>query len=233
MRIVSFLSRITDTILPRQCVSCGCRLSICEDTLCASCRMSLPRTGFAGDMYCNDMAKLYYGLADIERSAAYMFFVPHSDSAQVIYQFKYFDKPEYAVSMGRIMAQEIMPSGFFDGMDVIVPVPLSASRKRKRGYNQSHMLAQGVAEITGLPVEDRVLCRDSFLQSQTILFGIQRRMNVEGAFKAENTHLVENKHILLIDDVVTTGATTLECATKLLEISGTKVSVLSLGYSRH
>jgi len=134
--------------------------------------------------------------------------------------------------MGRMMAREIAAAGFFDGVDAIVPVPLARKRLRQRGYNQSMEIARGVSEITGLPIWNQVVIRTIFTGSQTQKDRWERNENVEKVFELADEAKVSGKHLLLVDDVVTTGATIVACARKLCEAGGVKVSILSLGYAK-
>ena len=229
---ISFWARLLDLISPRLCVVCGNRLAVTEDTLCSKCYLHLPRTDFGHDLYENVMAKLFWGQMSIEKATALFYYEPHAETAQILYEMKYNNHPEIGVVMGRMMAKELMHSGLFEGIDAIVPVPLAKKRERQRGYNQSLELAKGVSEVTGLPIANEVVRRTKFAGSQTQRGRWERNENVEDVFELVDCDSISGKHLLLIDDVVTTGATVIACAQEMQKASNVKFSVLALGYSK-
>lgn len=229
---ISFWARLLDLISPRLCVVCGNRLAVTEETLCSKCYLHLPRTDFGHDLYENVMAKLFWGQMAIEKATALFYYEPHAETAQILYEMKYKNHPEIGVVMGRMMAKELMRNGLFEGIDAIVPVPLARKRERQRGYNQSLELARGVSEVTGLPIANKVVRRTKFVGSQTQRGRWERNENVEDVFELVDSDSISGKHLLLIDDVVTTGATIIACAQEMRKASNVKFSVLALGYSK-
>jgi ComF family protein len=226
----SFWSRLLDMIAPRTCVVCGKRLSIEEECICTVCNFRLPRTNFAQDAYENEMAKLFWGRIPIERCTALMYYHSHAQSANIVYDLKYHNKPEVGNMIGRMMAQEFLQEQFFDDIDIIIPLPLAPERERYRGYNQSFMLAQGINEVTGLPIVSDVVIRKKFIDSQTEKDRWTRLENVEGVFELVCGEKIQGKHILLVDDVVTTGATICSCGEELGKAGNIKISVISIGF---
>ena len=232
MKPISFWHRLLDLISPRLCVVCGHRLTVTEEVICAHCNFHLPRTGFQHNAYENDMAKLFWGQIPIERATAFFYYEAHAETANILYELKYKDHPEIGEIFGRMFAAEIKSAGFFDGIDGIVPVPLAKKRQRQRGYNQSEEIAQGISEITGLPIYKKVVKRISFKGSQTNKGRWDRQENVERVFDLIDAEAVSNKHLLLIDDVVTTGATCIACAKVLCQSANVRISILSLGFAK-
>ena len=193
----------------------------------------MPRTGYSNNPYENEMAKLFWAQIPVERAAALFHYESHAETANIIYQLKYKDHPEIGPLMGRMVATELKRDDFFDGIDVIIPVPLTKERLRQRGYNQSEEIAKGVSEITGLPINKDVVKRMVFKGSQTRRSRWDRQENVEYAFKLIHGEPIAGKHLLIVDDVVTTGATIIACAKELVKAGNVKISVLSLGLTRH
>ena len=122
--------------------------------------------------------------------------------------------------------------GFFEGIDVIVPMPITKSRRRERGYNQSEEFARGIAELTEIPVATDVVERLSFGISQTKLNHWERRENVENVFHLINGESISNRHVLLVDDIMTTGSTIISCGSELLKAGNVKISILTIGYTK-
>jgi len=230
--MVSWWTRILDFISPRSCVVCGRRLSPTERSLCSVCLRHLPRTTYQFMPEDNQMAKLFWGQLPIERAAALMFYEPHSEMAQLIYRLKYNERADIGEDLGRLMAQEMQFGRFFDGIDALVPVPLSRKRLRQRGYNQSEMLAQGISDITGIPVINGAVKRKHFVKSQTSLSRQERLENVDGIFYLKKPQLIENRHVLLIDDICTTGATLIACGEAMRVASNIRISILTLGFTK-
>lgn len=229
---ISFWTRLLDLISPRLCVICGHRLSVTEEVICSKCNLHLPRTFFQQDPYENVMAKLFWGQIPVERAAALFYFEAHAETANIIYELKYKNHPEIGEMMGRMMAKELLSSGFFEGIDAIVPVPLARKRQRQRGYNQSMEIARGVSAVTGLPIYNKVVRRTVFEGSQTNKGRWERNENVEKVFELADEDNIDGKHLLIIDDVVTTGATVIACAKELVKAGDVKVSVLALGLAK-
>jgi len=230
---ISLLTRLLDLISPRTCIVCGARLSPTEDIVCQSCLLHLPRTGFANSPKDNPMARLFWGLMPVEQAAAMIYHQPRSESARIIYNMKYAGRADAAIAMGRIMACEFAEKGFFDGIDVMVPVPLTESRKRKRGYNQSELIARGISEVTGIPVDTKAMERTAFSASQTSLTRWERQDNVKDSFSLNGRHIpAANRHVLIVDDVVTSGATTMACGSCLTSIEGIRLSVITLSFTK-
>ncbi len=232
MRMISFWSRLLDLISPRACVVCGERLAVSEECICGKCNLRLPRTHYHFSPSDNDMAKLFWLQMPVQKVSALMFYEPHSPASRIVYRLKYMDAPEIGVLMGRMMAEEFSASGFFSGIDLLVPVPLTKKRQRRRGYNQSAEIAKGVSEVTGIPVVPDILHRQSFRENQTQKDRWQRHDNVKEAFRLVAPERLNNKNILLIDDVATTGATLLACGGELLKAENVSVSILTLGYTK-
>lgn len=229
---ISFWTRLLDLISPRLCVICGHRLSVTEEVICSKCNLHLPRTFFQQAPYENVMAKLFWGQIPVERAAALFYFEAHAETANIIYELKYRNHPEIGEVMGRMMARELQSTGFFDGIDAIVPVPLAKKRQRQRGYNQSVEIARGVSAVTGLPIYNKVVRRTVFEGSQTNKGRWERNENVEKVFELADDDNIDGKHLLIIDDVVTTGATVIACAKELVRAGDVKVSVLALGLAK-
>ena len=232
MKPISFWTRLLDLISPRACVVCGCRLSASEEVICGKCNLHLPRTSFQQDPYENIMAKMFWGQIPIERAAALIYYEPHAETANILYELKYKNHPEIGEVMGRLMARELQTGNFFEGIDGIIPVPLAKKRERQRGYNQSNELAEGISEITGLPIYNKVVKRTVFEGSQTSLGRWERNENVEQVFELKDAPTIQGKHLLIVDDVVTTGATVIACAKELCKAEGVRISVLSLGLAK-
>ena len=203
-----------------------------EYVICSSCNFDLPRTNYSATPYENEMAKLFWGRIPIEKAAALFFYRAHSDSSRMIYSLKYLDHPEIGELMGRFAANEFMRNGFFDDVDMIVPIPLARKRKLKRGYNQSMEIARGVSGITSLPIKDNVVKRKSFTASQTHMNRWQRNENVRDVFVLKGKNDLKGKHVLIVDDVVTTGATVISCADELAKCGASRFSVMSLGFTK-
>ena len=229
---MNWITRILDFISPRLCVVCGHRLAPTERSLCGVCLFHLPRTDFHQKPLDNPMAQLFWGLAPIEKAAALFYYHPHSETAQLVYRLKYNNRPDIGEDMGRVMACELQATDFFSDINVLLPVPLASKRLRQRGYNQSEQLAIGISDITHLPIVSKVLRRKHFQQSQTTLNRWQRQENVTDTFQLKEEHLLQGKHVLLIDDICTTGATLIACANVLKNIEDIRISVLTLGFTK-
>lgn len=214
-------------VFPSYCLICSRRLEQGERHLCASCFSDLPRTNIRGRQG-NVVERMFWGKVPIERASAYLYYHAGSDARKPLLSLKYYDNPAVGVSFGRIMAAELAPTGFFEGIDLIVPLPLARSKERRRGYNQSERLARGISEVTGLRVERRAVRRVVANPTQTNLTHEERRLNVEGVFALHDAERIEGKHLLLVDDVITSGATSLSCARELCKARGVRLSVLAL-----
>lgn len=243
MKHVSFISRIIDLIAPRQCPVCDNRLGPYEEVICASCNMRLPRTEFFRDPVDNEMARLFWGRIPIERAAAWLRFEPHSEVARLVYAMKYGHHPDIGETVGELMVQELETYKyhddraeeaftFFEGIDAIIPIPLTSKRKRQRGYNQSETIAQGISNKTGIPILKDVVRRTSFHESQTQKDWWERKANVQNVFHLVIPDKIVGRHILLVDDIVTTGATIISCAGELKKAGNVRFSVLTIGYTK-
>lgn len=215
----------------RRCLVCGRRLVGTEDLLCSQCFMQLPLAppeyqGKAG----NPIERLFYGEIPLCRAAAYMRYQAGSDSRRVVHSLKYGGKVAAGRILGRLMATAAAAQGFFDDADLLLPIPLSRQRERHRGYNQSLLLAQGVADVARLPIVDDAVERIVDNPTQTGLRGYERKENVQGIFRLRRPERLQGRHVVLIDDVLTTGATLISCGKEIARaVPDVSFSVLVLG----
>ena len=223
---------LREFFFPRLCVSCGKRLMQGEDGLCLVCSASLPYTSIYNKEG-NEMERCFWGRFPIVRASSLFYYAKGGKVAQVLYAMKYHNRRKLCVRMGEWMGSALLPSGFFEGIDCLVPVPLYRTRLRQRGYNQSELLARGISRKTGLPVCTDAVWRVRNNATQTQKSGYARWMNVEGLFRtAPQAALLEGKHILLVDDVLTTGATLTACADALSSVGGIRISVATLAWAK-
>ncbi|HKJ43247.1 MAG TPA: phosphoribosyltransferase family protein [Sunxiuqinia sp.] len=191
------------------------------------CLLHMPRTNYHDEPE-NPMEKLFYGRIRIERATALMEFKKGSPYQKILHQLKYKGMKELGELMGQQLAHEIKNSEFIQPIDLICPVPLHPKKERKRGYNQSFHFAKGLAEILDIPIDSQAVRRRVFTSTQTQKSRFDRWLNVDGIFELTEPEAFNNKHVLLVDDVVTTGATLEACAQSILSSSDSKVSVATL-----
>lgn len=223
---------LIDLFLPRICPGCGEHLSRGEEELCVKCLATLPETGFYNKQE-NPVFRKYTGRFDFKQAAACYYFQKSSVVQHIIHHFKYKDGKDTALFMGKQMGRLLEGSDTFDLPDVIVPVPLHARKKKQRGYNQSALLAKGIAERLNIPVGTNLLIRRAQTQTQTKLNAVQRWENVKTAFTLSGDIQEEHKHFLLVDDVVTSGATLEACARTLSQLKDVRISMLALAVADH
>lgn len=221
------VQRLNNLFFPRLCEVCESALVEGEDVLCTACNIDLPRTGFHLQAD-NRMERLFWGQCELERSTAWFFYHKGSPFLRPIHRFKYNGRKDVAFQLGRLCATELMADDFFAGIDLLIPIPLHPSRQRKRGYNQSMYIAQGVSQATGIPLSTDVLVRIRDGESQTEKPAYERRSDMQGSFALKQATPIVGKHLLLIDDVLTTGATAMACIQTLKETEGVRISVLTL-----
>lgn len=221
------LTDLWDLFFPRNCLICGNRLSRGEEMLCFSCLAGLPRTGLH-KVKDNLVERNFWGKFPIERGTSFLYYAKGGDVRQLLYELKYHGNSEVGEVMGRIVAAELLPFGFFEGIDFMLPVPLHKRKKRQRGYNQSECLCKGISAVTGIPVRTELIVRNRYTETQTHKGQYERWENVQNLFACPAPEVFENKHVLLVDDVLTTGATIVSCADALANISGLRISVLTL-----
>lgn len=230
---ISPLRRLLDFLFPRHCAVCHKRLAVTDDGVCTICNLHLPRTHFHENPTDNEMARHYWAVIPVERATALFFYYAKSEASNIILNMKYRGKWDLAEIMGRLAANECLGSGFFEGIDVIVPIPTTRKRKMERGYNQAHLIAKGISQITGIPIADDAVERAKYDGSQTHKNADERQANVKGVFKLKRAERIRNKHVLLVDDVMTTGATTKSCASELMKGGAKLFSIMALGYTKH
>ena len=227
--MVSLLTRILEIIAPRTCAVCGNRLTLDEHSVCAYCLREIPYTNHHYNPKYNKLAKTFWHLLPIENAAALFYYYSHSKTANIIYDLKYHNHPEIGTDLGCFAAEWFSKSNFFDGMDAIIPIPLAKKRYRQRGYNQSMEIAKGIQQITHLPILDNVMFRTEVKDTQTHLQRFERQENVKNVFLLKNPESIAEKHILLVDDVITSGSTIISCGQELQNAADVKISVFSLG----
>ena len=221
---------LINIFFPPVCVSCGEVLNHHDHFVCIKCLIHLPRTNFHLDEK-NKVAQAFWGRVKIEKATSYFFFNKGSDYQRLIHDLKYHGNYELGVYLAKSYAQEIIRSGFFRSIDCIVPVPLHRKKLKKRGYNQCLAIAEGMAEVTNMPFLNHNLIRTEYNETQTHKGRYDRWENVELIFSVLQPQAFEGKHVLLVDDVVTTGATLEACAQQILQSENSKVSILTLAYA--
>lgn len=213
-------------IFPELCAGCNTPLVQHEKVICLLCMAQLPRTNFQNDKD-NMVAQMFWGRVNIEHAAAYFYFQKGGRVQQLLHKLKYKGHQYIGTELGRMMALE-MQSSMFREINIVIPVPLHENRYRKRGYNQSESIARGIGEKLGIPVNTDILHRAIANPTQTKKHRYERWMNVEGIFEIKNPSMLANKHVLLVDDVITTGATLEACAVELLKAQGCRVSIFTV-----
>ncbi len=233
---MDYLNDLVDDFLsllfPRICYGCGEHLLRNEKLICTKCYVSIPRTDFHLQED-NPVSRLFWGRCRIEKAAAFSYYTKGSRVRKIIHAIKYDGVKELGEEMGKIYGEALMENGFFNDIDVLVPVPLHPVRQRKRGFNQSELICNGISEVAAIPVNTSVLKRVSFSGTQTKRSRYDRWLNVEGIFRINDTESLcfIGKHILLVDDVITTGSTIESCVEELSKIDDIRVSVIALGYT--
>jgi len=225
------LKEIRDSILhvvfPHVCDGCGSDLLNIESRLCIRCFASLPETNF--EIHPNNpVEKDFWGRLPIISGSAHLYFTKESLIQHLMHQLKYRGNKELGLQLGRIMGNALKSSNRFNDIDALVPLPLFPSKEKKRGYNQAKVLCDGIGEVLNIPILSNVIVRPQHTETQTKKGRIERWKNIEGKFKLLDPSVIQNKHLLLIDDVVTTGATLEACGNELLSANNVKLSVATL-----
>ncbi len=215
---------------PHNCEGCGTDILSDAHFLCLRCLHSLPETHFFQSP-ANPVEKIFYGRLPIVHAAAAYYFTKESLLQHILVQLKYKDNKEAGYFLGRMMGYALKQSNRFDEVDVLVALPLNEKKETLRGYNQAKIICEGIAEIWQKPILLNSVERTLFTETQTHQNRTARWQNMEGVFKITDFSSLRNKHILLIDDVITTGATLEACGSVILGGEGVRLSIASAAYT--
>lgn len=227
MRISSFtLSPLFNLFYPHTCIGCGSDVIEKDNFLCLDCLNDLPRTHFAMHKN-NPVEKKFWGRIALASATSELYFVKGSMVQNMIHEFKYRGNKKAGLFLGNMMGNSLLNSNRFP-IDALIPLPLFEKKQKMRGFNQAEILCLGIADVLAKPVIKNNVIRKVFTETQTKKHRIERWKNVEGIFYINNPKELEGKHILLVDDVITTGATIDACGTEILKLENVKLSVASL-----
>lgn len=229
-RIPIYLHDFTGLLFPELCFACSRPLMGQEKYICLNCELDLPETHF-GVMQGNSIEQAFWGRIGIESATAYVKFEKGGRVQHLLHALKYNGQQNLGVYMGELMGHDVRDNVRFNVADAVVPVPLHPKKFRKRTFNQSDCLADGIAKVLGIPVLSSSLVRKIYNPTQTRKGRYQRWENVEGIFEVATPESIENKHVLLVDDVITTGSTLEAAAMPVLKLNQTKVSILTFAYA--
>lgn len=221
-----FINLILDLILPRFCCACKIRLSSNEDTMCKNCLSKILRAS-------KERLKREFDRKFLNNNIVSDFFSPYvfekdKELQHAIHSLKYENKFPIGIFLGKTLADKIKTNRSNWNIDLIIPIPLHQLKKAERGYNQSNYIAKGIGNILKISFSDRVVKRIKYTESQTTMTLNEREENISGAFRLRNKNAVKGKNILLVDDVITTGATISECGKILLEAGAKNIYAVSI-----
>ena len=229
---MGIFSDLINLIFPETCLCCNQRIFNGEKYVCLNCLNKIPRTNYY-KIRGNKLEEFLAGRFLFESVASFAFFTQHGIIQPLIHELKYKSNPGVGIFLGEISALEMINSSFLENIDYLVPVPLHPEREKKRGYNQSQKISEGIYNKTRISVCSDNLVRLINNPSQTTQSRYERWANTENIFSINNPKQFENKHLLLIDDIITTGSTLESCARVLLEkCSNVKISIFSIGTTR-
>lgn len=213
-------------LFPHICTGCGSDILHKESVLCMRCIDAMPETNF--ELHPNNpVEKTFWGRLPLAGATAQFYFTKESLMQHLMHQFKYKGNKELGMQLGKIMGEQIKKSARFEA-DALVPLPLFAAKEKRRGYNQAAILCEGMAEAMKIPVLDKIISRPQHTETQTKKGRIERWKNIEGKFILSDADAIKNMHLLLVDDVVTTGATLEACGNELLKAENVRLSLATL-----
>jgi ComF family protein len=212
-------------VFPDNCLACSKSLNKGEFSICTSCQYLLPKTNYHLHQE-NELNKRFWGRVDIKFALSYLKFVKGGMVQKMLYNIKYMGNKEGARVLGKWYGHDLYGSDYQKQFDLLLPVPLHHRKLKKRGFNQSSLFADGLSESLKVETSDNTLIRICERTSQTNKSRFERWQNVEGIYKINNLDKIKEKRILLIDDVITTGATFESCAIELLKNGAKEVSIV-------
>lgn len=212
---------------PHVCTGCGSDLLSIENLLCARCITDLPQTNFAQHAN-NPVEKIFWGRVPIAVAHSEFYFAKESLVQHLIHQLKYKNNKEIGIYLGEIMGRSLTHSHRFKNIDTMIPLPLYPDKERKRGYNQAAIICQGMSAVMDVPVMINNLIRQRYTETQTKKHRLERWENVEGSFGVKDIAALKGKHVLLVDDVITTGATIEAGCAAILKTAVGSISIATL-----
>lgn len=229
-KLKTYCEAFIGLLYPQFCAACDVNLLNQEEILCTKCLYELPRTNFH-KITDNPIEQIFWGRVPVEKATSFYFFNQGSKYRKLIHKLKYQSQPNIGITLGKLFAADLLVNDYYRSIDYIIPVPLHNKKLRKRGYNQSEVIGKGMAEILPATLDVKTLIRNTFTQTQTQKNRFERWENVEHVFGLHRPEKLINKKILLIDDVLTTGATLEGCAQILHRVEGIQISIATLGFT--
>lgn len=228
--IKQFASDTIHLFYPHTCIGCGSDVIEGEEIICAKCFSQLPATGYFSHAN-NPVERIFVGRIPIEEGGSAFYFTKKSLLQNIMHEIKYRGNTEAGLFMGKQTGIALQQSGRFTDIDVVIPMPLSNRRQQQRGYNQAALLAQGIASVIKKPIETGVVVRRINTDTQTGKNRNHRWQTMQHVFAISNSETIAGKHVLLVDDIVTTGATLEACGEIILSVPHTKLSIATVAHT--
>ncbi|MGB5321229.1 ComF family protein [Lutimonas sp.] len=226
----NILANLFDLFFPQECLNCRNLLEKKDTYLCFSCLSELPQTHFSFH-HGNELEMSFKGRIPVKAATSLLFFEKKGMVQKMMHELKYHNKPKIGTFLGNWLGKEMVASKRFEMIDFVVPVPLHPDRERERGYNQVHFFAKSLAKALEAELKEDLLKKIRNSQTQTLKSRQNRFLSKEKEFILNEAGEIENKHILLVDDTITSGATMQACAHLLRSVSGVRLSLASMAFS--
>jgi len=230
-RLQQLANDVIGLLFPNLCNGCGLSLYPGEKAICTHCLYDLPYTDFHLNLH-NQVAQQLWGRLPFEAAMAMLYFKKGTKIQNLIHNLKYNGKTEVGYKLGNLLGHKLAHSEYYKEIDYIIPVPLHPKKERTRGYNQSDYIADGIAEALNVPVNKTLLVRKKITETQTRKSRFNRYENMLAVFELLDPEMIHHKHILLVDDVITTGATLEACGNSLLKGGIKKLSIAGIAFAK-
>ncbi|MEP6845443.1 MAG: ComF family protein [Panacibacter sp.] len=228
--LAQYLNNFTNLFFPHVCEGCGTDILNNNSILCATCQVQLPETEFL-DSTDNPVERKFYGQLQLQAAGAAYYFTKDGMLQHLIKQLKYHGNKEIGFYLGRQLGNYLAATSRFNNVDVIIPLPLNPRKHKKRGYNQAAVIAEGISSIWPKPINTRAVERSIFTETQTHKDRISRWQSMRNVFAVTDANALSGKAILLVDDIITTGATLEACGEKILQLPETKLFIATVAFT--